>query len=268
MNPAQGAQLADAGGTQVMLQGGMHPDYGMEKIEAMIGAVRAAFPSMHLHSLSPSEIAHLSKQSGLSIDAVLERLKKAGLDSVPGASDLLVDRMRALVSPRKITVEQWREVMRALARSGMFSSATMTYGMGETVEERIEHLDVVRSIQDETGIIRAFIPWSFSPTGTDMAHIAPAGGIDYLKTVAMARVYLDNVPCIQAGWLTEGMALAQIALTFGASDMGGVLTEEVVVRATGVETRTTVDEMIRVIRAAGRIPVQRDSRYREIRRFS
>ncbi len=261
-------ELVDAGGTQVMLQGGMHPDYGMEKIEAMIRAVREQFPSIYLHSLSPSEIVHISKISGMGIDTVLGRLKDAGLDSVPGASDMLVDRVRAQVSPRKITVGQWREVMRALKKQGMGSSATMTYGLGETLPERIGHLDVVRAIQDETGIIRAFIPWSFSPANTDMADTAPATGVDYLKIVAIGRIYLDNVPYIQAGWLTEGLKLAQIALAFGANDMGGVLTEEVVVRATGIGTRASVDEFVRLIRDAGRTPVLRDSEYREIRRFS
>jgi len=139
--------------------------------------------------------------------------------------------------------------------------------MGETIEEKVQHFSVVRSIQDETGIMRGFIPWSFSPANTAMSHMPQATGMDYLKVVAVARVFIDNVKYIHAGWLTEGMKLAQIALTMGANDMGGVLMEEVVVKATGIETRTDMDEMIRLIKEAGRVPVLRDSLYREIRRF-
>ena len=143
----------------------------------------------------------------------------------------------------------------------------MTYGMGETVEEKIEHLNVVRDVQDSTGILRAFIPWSFSPTNTRMRDILPATGIEYLRVVALARIFLDNIVHIQAGWLTEGLKPAQIALTMGANDMGGVLTEEVVVKATGVETRTNMNELVDLIENAGKIPVQRDSQYRIIKEF-
>ena len=261
-------ELADAGGTQVMLQGGLHPDHGIDFYENMIRSVRENFPGIYLHSLSPAEILHISRKSGLSVDDVLLRLKKAGLNSVPGASDMLVDRIRQQVSPRKITVQEWCDVMAALHRAGMKSSATMTYGMGETLEERVDHLAVVRRVQDETGLIRAFIPWSFSPANTDLKDIIPANAIDYLKVVAVGRIFLDNVRYIQAGWLTEGLKLAQIALAFGANDMGGVLTEEVVVRATGVDTKASVDEFVAIIRNAGREPVQRDSDYAVIRRLS
>jgi cyclic dehypoxanthinyl futalosine synthase len=147
----------------------------------------------------------------------------------------------------------------------MMSSATMTYGMGETYKERIEHLRVIRDVQDRTGVIRAFIPWSFSPASTQMDDITPATGIEYLKMVAIGRIFLDNVVYIQAGWLTEGMKLAQVALSFGANDMGGVLMEEVVVKATGIETKTNMYEMISIIRNAGKLPVLRDSAYRMIR---
>jgi cyclic dehypoxanthinyl futalosine synthase len=175
--------------------------------------------------------------------------------------------VRRVACPGKLSVAAWEEVMRALARHGMKSSATMTYGMGETPEERVEHLDVIRRIQDETGVIRAFIPWSFSPARTGMDEVIPATGMDYLRVVAVSRVYLDNVVFMQAGWLTEGLELAQIALTMGANDMGGVLTEEVVVKATGITARTSRDELVAVIRDAGKSPVQRDSDYRVIRVF-
>jgi len=260
--------LVRAGGTQVMLQGGLHPDYTIETYINMVKEVKAVFSQIYLHSFSPAEIYHISQKSALTLDEVLQRLKDAGLDSVPGASDLLVDRIRTHVSPGKISRDNWCEVMYALKRAGMTSTATMTYGMGETLEEKIEHLDTVRTVQDKTGILRAFIPWSFSPRHTRMEEIMPATGVDYLKIVAIARIYLDNIRYIQAGWLTEGLKLAQVALAMGANDMGGVLTEEVVVKATGIRTSTGMDELVEIIRNAGRIPVLRDSRYEILRRMA
>jgi cyclic dehypoxanthinyl futalosine synthase len=261
------AELQNIDGLQVMLQGGLHPDADLEFYIGMVSAVKKRFPDIYLHSFSPSEIVHISAKSGLSYEEILGRLKDAGLDSIPGASDLLVDRIRNIVSPKKSTTEQWCNVMRALKSNGMGSTATMTYGMGETNAERIEHLNVIRSIQDETGILRAFIPWSFSPKNTDMEHIIPATGVDYLRMVAIARIFLDNIVYIQAGWLTEGLKLAQIALAMGANDMGGVLMEEVVVKATGVETATSMEELIEIIKNSGKEPVLRDSEYRIVRRF-
>lgn len=259
--------LLALGGTQVMLQGGLHPDYTLDTYVRLVRKVKARFPGIYLHSFSPAELIHISRKSKISLDEAVSALKEAGLDSVPGASDLLVDRIRLKVSPKKLTVEDWREVMHALHRQGMKSSATMTYGMGETLAERIEHLRVIRELQDQTGIFRAFIPWSFSPLRTRMEDIAAATGIEYLKIVAIARIFLDNIKYLQAGWLTEGLKLAQIALTMGANDMGGVLMEEVVVRATGIETRTNVNELTEIIRNAGKTPVQRDSGYRAIRSY-
>ncbi|HYA15325.1 MAG TPA: CofH family radical SAM protein [Syntrophales bacterium] len=261
-------ELAAVGGTQVMLQGGLHPHHTLDTYISMVKSVKKRFPDIYLHSFSPAELVHIARMSGLTLNEVVQELKTAGLDSVPGASDILVDRIRSQVSPRKVTKGEWCEVMNTLARHGLKSSATMTYGMGETPEERVAHLEVIRAVQDETGILRAFIPWSFSPARTRMEDVPPATGIDYLKIVAISRIFLDNITFIQAGWLTEGMKLAQIALTMGANDMGGVLTEEVVVKATGIETRTNMSELIDVIRDAGRIPIQRDSDYREIRIFN
>jgi cyclic dehypoxanthinyl futalosine synthase len=256
-----------AGGTQVMLQGGLHPNYNLGTYVQLVYQVKKRFPGIYLHSFSPAELVHASRKSSLPLDDVVSSLKNAGLDSVPGASDLLVDRIRKKTSPRKLTVDEWVEAMEALHRGGLKSSATMTYGMGETDSEQIEHLAVIRDLQDRTGMIRAFIPWSFSPGRTRMNHIPSATGIRYLKIVAIARIFLDNIIHIQAGWLTEGLKLAQIALTMGATDMGGVLTEELVVKATGIETRTTREELIDIIKNAGKIPVQRDSEYRMIRSF-
>ena len=260
-------ELLVEGGTQIMLQGGLHPDYTLDTYIDLVTAVKKRFPDIYLHSFSPSEIVHISRKSALPIEDAVKALKDAGLDSVPGASDLLVDRIRAKVSPKKITVDEWRNVIRALCRNNMVSSATMTYGMGETDEEKIAHLKVIREIQDETDVLQCFIPWSFSPEKTRMEDTLPATGIDYLKILAIARIFLDNITYIQAGWLTEGLKLAQVALTMGANDMGGVLMEEVVVKATGITTRTNKKELVHIIRNAGKIPVQRDSRYRVLKEW-
>jgi cyclic dehypoxanthinyl futalosine synthase len=259
--------LKAAGGSQVMLQGGLHPDYRLDRYMEMIRLVRSAFPEVFIHSFSPSELVHISKKEGIDITTLLEMFKDAGLNSMPGASDILVDHVRERVSPKKIKTKEWCGVMEALGHHKMMSSATMTYGMGETLEERIEHLRIVRDVQDKTGVIRAFIPWSFSPASTLMDDIIPATGIEYLKMVAIGRIFLDNVTYIQAGWLTEGMKLAQIALAMGANDMGGVLMEEVVVKATGIETKTNMDEMIEIIRNAGKKPVLRDSQYKVLKTY-
>ncbi|MBI4350156.1 MAG: CofH family radical SAM protein [Elusimicrobia bacterium] len=263
---AKVGELSALGGTQVMLQGGLHPGHQLGTYAGMLREIKKNFPAIYLHSFSPSELAHIAVKSSLPLDTVIKELQEAGLDSVPGAADLLVDRIRAKVSPRKIGKDAWVGIMRSLHRRGMKSSATMTYGMGETEKERIAHLAVVRGVQDETGMFRAFIPWSFSPGRTKLERMAPATGIDYLKVVAVSRIFLDNVRYIQAGWLTEGLKLAQLALAMGANDMGGVLTEEKVVQATGSGTKAGMAEFIDLIKNAGKIPVLRDSDYRIIDR--
>lgn len=264
---AKAEELADAGGTQIMLQGGLHPDYNLDKYIESLRTLKSRFPEIKLHSFSPSELLHISKKANLSLDETLSELKAAGLDSMPGASDILVDSVRSRACPNKISTADWKRVMKALHKHNMFSSATMTYGMGETLAERAEHLSVIRGVQDETGIIRAFIPWSFSPAHTKMEDIIPATGIDYLKVVAVSRIFLDNIVYIQAGWLTEGLKLAQVALAMGANDMGGVLTEEVVVKSTGIETQADKQEFIDIIKNAGKIPVERNSSYQPVRRY-
>ncbi len=256
--------LVNAGGTQVMLQGGLHPDYELKYYTDMITSVKKRFPGIWLHSFSPSEVVHIAKKESISIDEIVKEFKKAGLDSMPGASDLLVERMRKKISPRKAGVKEWKAVIFSLAKNGMKSSATMTYGMGETNEEKIRHLKTIRDVQDITGNIQAFIPWSFSPMGTSMDHIKPATGMEYLKILAISRIFLDNIVYFQAGWLTEGLKLAQIALAMGANDMGGILTEEVVVKATGIQTTTSQEQLAEIIKNAGKVPVQRDSLYRPI----
>lgn len=260
-------ELNAAGGSQVMLQGGLDPEKKLNFYVDLVSAVRRRYPEIYLHSFSPAEIYYTSSISGVTVKDALAELKAAGLNSMPGASDLLVDSIRQRVSPNKITTGQWRQVMLALRDNGMGSTATMTYGMGETLEDRVAHLDFIRSVQDDTGILRAFIPWSFSPANTALWRQQRATGTDYLKVVAVARIYLDNIKHIQAGWLTEGLKPAQTALAMGADDMGGILMEELVVNATGITTRADIDEFVRLIKDAGRVPVLRDSEYRELKRF-
>lgn len=259
--------LVSIGGIQVMLQGGLNPERGLDYYIKLIAAVKKKYPAVYLHSFSPAEIVHAAKMAGISIYDTVAQMKRVGLDSVPGASDLLVDRIRESVSPKKLRSAEWREVIIALRDNDMGSTATMTYGMGESIEERVEHLNFVRSVQDETDIIRAFIPWSLSPRNTKLEGIEQATGSDYLKIVAVARIFLDNIKFIHAGWLTEGLKMAQIALAMGANDMGGVLMEELVVRATGVETEAGISEMVQVIKGAGRDPVLRDSEYNLLKRY-
>jgi len=261
-------ELVQIGGTQVMLQGGLHPRHTIDTYTDMVKAIKDNFPFVYLHSFSPAELIHVSRKSGITLDETIKQLKEAGLGSVPGASDILVDRVRGYACPKKISSAEWQEVMYSLSLHGLKSSATMTFGMGETVEERVEHLKVIRDVQDRTGIMRAFIPWSFSPFNTDMEDMALSTGIDYLKIIAVSRIFLDNIVHIQAGWLTEGLKMAQIALKMGASDMGGVLMEEAVIKATGMENRTNMAELIDIIKNAGKIPFQRDSDYREVKTFS
>lgn len=258
-------ELVRNNGTQVMLQGGIAPRKGLSWYLELISRVKNRFPHIVLHSFSPAEIIALARFENITVSDLLAQFKEAGLDSVPGASDLLSDRIRQRVSPAKPSVAEYSDFMRALARAGFKSSATMTFGMGEDLSDRINHLDVVRSLQDELGIIRAFIPWSFVPERTLLKNIYATGGLEYLKQVAISRIYLDNVPNLQAGWLTEGKRLAQLALLGGANDMGGVLLEELVVKAAGTSNVITESDMISLIKEFCYIPVQRDSNYQVLK---
>ncbi|MEK7813553.1 MAG: cyclic dehypoxanthinyl futalosine synthase [Candidatus Desantisbacteria bacterium] len=260
-------ELTEIGGTQVMLQGGIHPGLSLDYYCNLLEGIKKRF-NVWLHSLSPTEVYCLSKTSGLPLRDVLLKLKGAGLDSLPGAAEILVDRVRKIVSPHKISTAQWLDVMEAAHSIGMHTTATMTFGMMETKAERIEHILKIRELQDRTGGFKAFIPWTFSPDNTDFSTLQPAGGIDYLKTLAISRIMLDNIPNIHAGWVTEGHKLAQIGLAFGANDLGGILMEEKVVCATGISHQTSVSKMIELIKGAGKIPAQRDTRYEILQRFS
>lgn len=262
-------------GTAILLQGGMHPDLPLEWYEGMLRELKARYP-IHVHGFGPPEIHHLSKLSGLPVAEMLTRLRDAGLDSLPGGgAEILVDRVRSHVSPKKATSDEWLDVMREAHRLEISTTATMMFGGLETPAERIEHFRRVRDVQDEavTGGhvgFRAFIPWSFQPGNTDLEGEqggVAASGWDYLRTLAVSRLYLDNVENIQASWVTQGPKIGQVALVFGANDMGSTMIEENVVAAAGTRFMLAREELVRIIRDAGLVPVQRDTLYREVRRF-
>lgn len=252
------------GGTQLLIQGGLHPDLGLEYFEEMLRYIKAHF-KIHIHSFSPPEIWDLSEKSKLSLEEVIRRLRDAGLDSIPGGgAEILEDRVRGLISPNKIKWQQWMDVMTTAHKLGMKSTATMMFGHVESFEERILHMVHVRDAQDKTGGFTAFIPWSFAPTNTELGGEGSTG-VEYLRTLAVARLMLDNVRNIQASWVTQGAKMAQVALSFGANDFGSTMLEENVVRAAGVQTRVPLQEIIRCIEDAGFQAVQRNTYYERLK---
>jgi cyclic dehypoxanthinyl futalosine synthase len=261
-------ETLELGGTAVMMQGGLHPGLHIDYYEHLFRGIKQRYP-VHNHSLSPPEVAHIARVSDLSIVETLRRLQAAGLDSLPGGgAEVLVDRVRGAISPHKISTDVWLDVMRQAHSLGMPTTATMMFASLDTPAERIEHLHRLRDLQDETGGFTAFIPWTFQAdhTALQAGHV-PATGMDYLRLLAVSRIYLDNFPSVQASWVTQGLKLGQVALAFGANDLGSTMIEENVVRAAGVTNSADVQQMVRVIRAAGHEPVQRDTLYREVRRF-
>jgi len=255
------------GATQILMQGGLNPDLGIEFFENMFQEIKKRF-RIQIHSLSPPEIVFLSRISKLTVKDVLARLHAAGLDSIPGGgAEILVDRVRKIISPRKISSGEWLGVMREAHKLGMRTTATMMFGSVEKPEEIIEHLVKIRELQDETHGFTAFIPWSFQPGNTELGGNT-ATGTDYLRVIAISRIMLDNVPNIQASWVTQGLKVAQVALFFGANDMGNVMIEENVIASTGVRNTITLEELIGVIRDAGFIPAQRNTYYEIIKFFN
>ena len=245
------------GGTQILLQGGLHPDLPLSFYEEMLKAIKERFPGLHIHGFSPPEIVHFAKISGLSIEEVLRRLIRAGLSSIPGGgAEILVDRVRAKISPRKCSAGQWLEVMRTAHRLGLKTTATMMFGHVETIEDRLEHLEKIRALQDETGGFTAFIPWPFQPGNTEL-KVPKVLPVEYLKMLALSRLFLDNVPNLQASWVTQGPKVAQVALEFGANDFGSTMIEENVVAAAGVSHRLSIEEIEKLIRDAGFEPRRR-----------
>jgi cyclic dehypoxanthinyl futalosine synthase len=257
------------GGTALLMQGGHHPDLGVEYYEDLFSSIKARYP-IHLHALSPSEIQHAARRSKLTIPQALTRLRDAGLDSLPGGgAEILVDRVRRIISPKKTTSGEWLGIMREAQRLGISTTATMMYGHVETVEERIEHMRRIRDLQDELHGFRAFISWTFQRDGNRLGDVVSEEvrptSFDYLLTQAVSRIYLDNVDHIQSSWVTQGMKVGQVALSFGADDMGSVMIEENVVSAAGTTHRATAEDFVRAIKALGKTAVQRDTLYRDVR---
>ena len=253
------------GGDQILMQGGMNPDLPLEWYEDLLRSLKERFPQVNLHCFSPPEIHALHKLSKLPVRTVLERLKAAGLGSLPGGGgEILVDRVRKAMTRGKCLTDEWLNVCREWHLLGGKGSATMMFGHIETLPERIEHLERLRQLQDETGGFTAYICWTFQPDHTDMSHVAPAGSFEYLKTQAVSRLYLDNFPNIQSSWVTQGEKIGGLALHFGANDMGSLMIEENVVAEAGTVHHLTLDTIRRLIVDAGYIPRQRNVFYEYI----
>ncbi|OGU17593.1 MAG: dehypoxanthine futalosine cyclase [Geobacteraceae bacterium GWC2_53_11] len=261
------AELVEQGGTQLLMQGGLNPDLKIEFFEELFSEIKQRFPSVQNHSLSPAEVTCIAVNSALSLDETLLRLKRAGLDSIPGGgAEILVDEVRSSISPKKIGWKQWGTVMLKAAGLGMPTTATMMFGSSEKPEDIVEHLFRVRELQDQGGSFTAFIPWSYQPGNTELGGTT-ATGVDYLKVLALSRIVLDNVPNIQASWVTQGAKMASVALFFGANDLGGTMLEENVVAAAGCSFCMSQQEMISLIHGAGFRAAQRTTTYSILREF-
>jgi cyclic dehypoxanthinyl futalosine synthase len=261
------AELVAQGGTQLLMQGGLNPDLKIGFFEELFREIKMRFPTVQNHSLSPAEVISIADNSALTIDETLLRLKNAGLDSIPGGgAEILVDEVRSSISPKKIGWKQWGDVMLKAARLGMPTTATMMFGSSEKPEDIVEHLFRVREIQDRGGSFTAFIPWTYQPGNTELGGTT-ATGVEYLKVLALSRIVLDNIPNIQASWVTQGAKMASVALFFGANDLGGTMLEENVVAAAGCSFCMSQQEMITLIHGAGFRAAQRTTTYSIIREF-
>jgi len=248
------------GGTQILLQGGMHPGLRLSFYEEMLRFIKERFP-VHIHAFSPPEIVHLARMEELEPEEVIGRLQRSGLDSIPGGgAEILVDEVRESISPNKCSSSEWLAVMEAAHQLGMKTTATMMFGHLETLEQRLEHLLRLRELQDRTSGFTAFIPWTFQPGNTAL-QVEPATAMDYLRTLAVSRLVLDNIRNLQVSWVTMGSGVAQVALQFGANDFGSTMIEENVVAAAGVKHRLSVDEIRGIITDAGYVPRQRNMAY-------
>jgi cyclic dehypoxanthinyl futalosine synthase len=261
-------ETIDLGGTGVLMQGGLHPDFNIEWYENLLRTLHAKYPTFQLHCFSPPEIHNISLISKLDYETIMQRLKNAGLNSLPGGGgEILDDEVRKRVST-KCNTQEWLDVMRAVHKVGLKSTATMMFGIGDNVKHRVNHLQRIRDVQDETGGFTAFIPWTFQRENTALGRkiTEEPTGIDYLKMVSVSRLFLDNVQHIQSSWLTQGLRLGQTALRFGADDMGSIMIEENVVSAAGAHTEANEKELRYQISEAGFKPQQRDILYRYIDR--
>lgn len=284
-------ETIDLGGTQILIQGGLHPSLDLDYYTGLLRSIKDRF-TINIHGFSPPEICYIADSSDITIPEALGILRDAGLDSIPGGgAEILSDRVREIVSPKKIRSSRWLDVMEAAHRIGMRTTATMMFGSVETPEDIIVHLDSIRELQDRTGGFTAFIPWSFQPGNTELKKrsevrgrrsearslrprssnlppvVYPATAVEYLRVLALSRIYLDNFKNIQASWVTQGLKMAQVALRFGANDFGSTMIEENVVASTGVSYRVTKNDIINAIRSAGFLPAQRDTYYNLLKKF-
>ncbi|GAB2471262.1 radical SAM protein [Jatrophihabitans fulvus] len=258
-------EAVELGATQIMLQGGHSPELGIEWYEQTFAAIKRDYPQLTLHSLGASEVVHIGRTSGLDHATVIRRLHEAGLDSFAGAgAEILVERPRTAIAPLKEKGEVWLAVMEQAHELGVESTATFMMGTGETNAERIEHLRMIRDVQDRTGGFRSFIPWTYQPENNHLKGRTQATSLEYLRMVAVARLFFDNITHLQGSWLTTGKDIGQLTLHFGAEDLGSVMLEENVVSSAGARHRSNRQELIELIRGAGRIPAQRDTLYNHL----
>jgi cyclic dehypoxanthinyl futalosine synthase len=255
-------ETVDIGGEQILLQGGLHPEFRLEWYEDMLRDIRGRFPRVNVHGFSPPEVYHFAKLNRLPIRSVLQRLQAAGLGSLPGGgAEILVDRVRKAITRGKVSTAGWLEVMRTWHELGGSSSATMMFGHVETLEDRIEHLERLRQLQDDTDGFTAFICWTLQPDNTQMADVPKASAVEYLRTLAVARLYLDNVNNLQSSWVTQGLKIGQLAMLFGANDMGSLMIEENVVAEAGTVHYLTLQQIRQAISELGYTPRQRNVFY-------
>jgi cyclic dehypoxanthinyl futalosine synthase len=255
-------ELTAIGGIQILLQGGHHPDLKIDHYLAMLAHIREKYPHINVHGFSPPEFQHFAKVFQMPLREVISKFREAGLGSIPGGGgEILVDRVRQRISPLKCNTEQWLEVMRVAHELGLRSSATMMFGHVETLDDRLEHLDRLRQLQDETGGFTAFICWTFQPENTAL-RAEPVGSSEYLRMQALSRIYLDNIENLQRSWVTQGPRIGQVALKYGANDFGSVMMEENVVSSAGTTFRLNKEQIERLITEAGYEPHRRDNWYR------
>jgi len=259
-------ELLQIGGTQILFQGGIHPDLKLDYYIRLVDHIHQKYPQITIHGFSAPEIDFIAKVSKISVKEVLEELKRVGLNSIPGAgAEILVERVRKIISPKKITARRWLEIHKTAHQLGIYSTATMMFGTVEKETEIVAHLEKIRQLQDETGGFRAFILWSFQPYNTKLYRekviTTKTSPNRYLRYLAFARLYLDNFKNLQSSWVTQGSYIGQMALLYGANDLGSTMMEENVVRSAGATNRLNREEMIRLIRAVGEVPAQRKTDY-------
>lgn len=258
-------ETVDAGGTQVMIQGGLNPDLPLKYYEDMLRTIKKHF-DITIHSFTATEIQFFANRAGISILETLKRLQAAGLDSLPGGgAEILVDEVRKKISPHKIMSDDWLNIMKLAHSIGMKSTATMVIGFGETLAQRLEHMEKIRNLQDETGGFRAFITWTYQPSKILGGNKVSAQ--DYMRTLALTRIFMDNIEHIQGSWVTQGEKIGQLTQTFGADDLGSIMLEENVVRAAGTNFEMSRQKMIEIIRSAGFLPAQRNTKYEVLKTF-